>query len=131
MLEINFFDILRCVVLDHWTPFTSQRKFNLYKLFILYWAQNPHSNGAQVLYRHVIQKPVKKEEEKVEQGVIEVKTEEPSTGFSYLDGYNPPNLLVSTQHNSSDDDDSVRGDSLHITTIPMIKSEKEVRHDHG
>ncbi|KAG0190271.1 hypothetical protein DFQ28_002278 [Apophysomyces sp. BC1034] len=31
--------------------------YNLYKLLILYWAQSPHSRGAYLLYRHVLQKP--------------------------------------------------------------------------
>lgn len=94
----------------------SEKKYNLYKLFILYWAQSPHSNGAELLYRHVLQKPpqTEKEEEKHKEETI-------STGYSYMDGYNPPNLLVSS--NSSDDDDSVQSSNLIINTPPV---EKEV-----
>lgn len=141
-------------VLDHWMesdlfPF-SRKKYNLYKVFILYWTQSPHSNGAQVLYRHVVQKPNKKEEEektkervgleiiKLEKEEQEVEEEEEehtiSIGYSYLDGYNPPKLLSSTQNNSSEDDDDYERDHIHITAttatankiLPAsIKSEEE------
>lgn len=115
----------------------SRKKYNLFKLFILYWAQNPHSDGANILYRHVIQKPpvIKQVEKKEELHIKEKEKKEEeeeeehtiAIGYSYLDGYNPPNLLPS--NNSSDDDDSVRDTSnLHTTTIPThIKSDGEVK----
>ncbi|KAI8089558.1 TB2/DP1, HVA22 family-domain-containing protein [Halteromyces radiatus] len=37
--------------------------YNIYKLFILYWAQSPHSKGATILYQHVLQKPEDQDEE--------------------------------------------------------------------
>ncbi|KAI8075474.1 TB2/DP1, HVA22 family-domain-containing protein [Gilbertella persicaria] len=93
-------------VLDHWIEsdlfLFSRKKYNLYKLLILYWAQNPHSQGSTLLYRHVIQKPLK------EQAVQSPK----ESSYQYLDGFQPPSLLQQ-QHvsNSSSDDDSI--DSNH------------------
>ncbi|KAG2228406.1 hypothetical protein INT48_001414 [Thamnidium elegans] len=93
-------------VLDHWMKLDfvslSKKKYNLYKLFILYWAQSPHSKGADLLYRHVLQKPTNDEND--DQEIV---------GYSYLDGYSPPNLLNST---SSDDEDSVKSNAIHIET---------------
>lgn len=121
-----FFFIL---VLDHWMKLDfvslSKKKYNLYKLFILYWAQSPHSNGADLLFRHVLQKPTAEEnvtnsnDKKKEITKEYVEDDQEIVGYSYLDGYSPPNLLNST---SSDDEDSVKSNAIHIeTTI-----EKEV-----
>lgn len=83
----------------------------------MYWAQSPHSKGADLLYRHVIQKPTNEEDEQEEEithsinkQVIKEYSEE-DQGYSYLDGYSPPNLLNST---SSDDEDSVKSNAIHI-----------------
>lgn len=55
-------------MLDTWSKPLVQRypNYNLYKLIILYWAQNPYSNGAAVLCRHVLQKPIYEDDEKEE-----------------------------------------------------------------
>ncbi|GAA5806816.1 hypothetical protein MFLAVUS_000164 [Mucor flavus] len=117
------------LVLDHWMKLDfvslSKKKYNLYKLFILYWAQSPHSNGADLLFRHVLQKPTTEEnvtnsnDKKKEITKEYVEDDQEIVGYSYLDGYSPPNLLNST---SSDDEDSVKSNAIHIeTTI-----EKEV-----
>lgn len=80
----------------------SRRKYNLYKLLILYWAQSPHSKGALLLYRHVIQKPTvkaldqeKKEEDDQEQYIPIEKEHYVVKSYRILDGYNPPNLTGS------------------------------------
>ncbi|KAI8081053.1 TB2/DP1, HVA22 family-domain-containing protein [Thamnidium elegans] len=111
-------------VLDHWMKLDfvslSKKKYNLYKLFILYWAQSPHSKGADLLYRHVLQKPTNDEnvannnnnnKEEITKEYNEDDQE--IVGYSYLDGYSPPNLLNST---SSDDEDSVKSNAIHIET---------------
>lgn len=92
----------------------SKRKYNLYKLFILYWAQSPHSKGAQFVYRHVLQKP-----QSPEQAVLKETVKE--SAYSYLDGYQPPHLLAS--NHSSDDDDSVQSG---IIVPPPVIDEKQV-----
>ncbi|KAI7907202.1 TB2/DP1, HVA22 family-domain-containing protein [Cokeromyces recurvatus] len=84
-------------VLDHWTTsdlfMFSKKKYNLYKLLILYWAQSPHSKGAFLLYQHVIQKPLEKENSGQElMTAYSIKGEEKER-FRYLDGYMPPDLL--------------------------------------
>ncbi|KAI9274709.1 TB2/DP1, HVA22 family-domain-containing protein [Phascolomyces articulosus] len=47
-------------VLDNWTYdiLSLFPNYNMYKLAILYWLQNPHSNGASLLCHQVIQKPI-------------------------------------------------------------------------
>ena len=54
------------LVLDAWAKPLTQKwpNYNLYKLVILYWAQNPYSNGAAVLCQHVLQKPIYDDDEK-------------------------------------------------------------------
>jgi hypothetical protein len=135
---------------------TTRKKYNLYKLFILYWAQNPHSNGSQLLYRHVIQKPEGLEKKEEEAEVKEIKKvdisssnivlyqeqqaeeeEEQHTisiiGYSYLDGYNPPQLLSHlnndnhTSSSSSDEDDSVKSQQNNNNTSIPSTQEKEVK----
>lgn len=110
----------------------SRRKYNLYKLLILYWAQSPHSKGALLLYRHVIQKPImkaldqeEKEEDDQKQHIPIEKEHYVAESYRILDGYNPPILtgsgtgIVDNQINSnnsvsshgsssSSDDDSER-----------------------
>ncbi|KAI8393524.1 TB2/DP1, HVA22 family-domain-containing protein [Radiomyces spectabilis] len=46
-------------VLDNWNPqlLSMFPNYNLYKIALLYWAQSPHSKGASILHRHVLQKP--------------------------------------------------------------------------
>ncbi|ORX50242.1 hypothetical protein DM01DRAFT_1384945 [Hesseltinella vesiculosa] len=46
-------------VLDNWGTDVLYMfpNYNLYKLAILYWAQNPHSKGATMLYQSILQKP--------------------------------------------------------------------------
>jgi hypothetical protein len=81
----------------------SRRKYNFYKLLVLYWAQSPHSNGALLLYRHVIQKPImkasdqekKEEEEDQKQHISFQKGRYVVESYRILDGYNPPNLASS------------------------------------
>ncbi|KAJ8661633.1 hypothetical protein O0I10_002440 [Lichtheimia ornata] len=55
-------------VLDAWAKPLTQKwpNYNLYKLIILYWAQNPYSKGAAVLCQHVLQKPIYDDDEKEE-----------------------------------------------------------------
>jgi hypothetical protein len=128
----------------------SKKKYQLYQLFILYWAQNPHSNGASILYRHVIQKPheeeeEEEEEEKIKEEQIVVQQEEQEQQhqvqqslvlklrqeqeeeiikpYSFLDGYTPPNLLSQALSNSSDDDDSVRSNQLNIPSPQQQQKE--------
>ncbi|CAO0792564.1 unnamed protein product [Mucor circinelloides] len=100
-------------VLDHWMasdlfPF-SRKKYSLYKLLILYWAQSPHSKGALLLYRHVIQKPIMKslerdqEEEEEEEDMREEqhlsieKKQHHVESYRIIDGYSPPNLTTSCE----------------------------------
>ncbi|KAG2198985.1 hypothetical protein INT47_013169 [Mucor saturninus] len=97
----------------------SRRKYNLYKLFILYWAQSPHSKGAELLYRHVLQKP---QEEKREEECEGIEVTRKETVYSYMDGYQPPHLLAS--NHSSDDDDSVKsGIITHAPTTTIVEKE--------
>lgn len=72
------------------------------------------------MYRHVLQKPPPEPRE-VEKPVL--KEETMSAGYSYLDGYHPPNLLAS--NHSSDDDDSVQSGGNLIINAPTT-IEKEV-----
>ncbi|KAK4510743.1 V-type proton ATPase subunit G [Mucor velutinosus] len=98
-------------VLDHWMAsdlfMFSRKKYNLYKLLILYWAQSPHSKGALLLYRHVIQKPILKsldqeqeeeedKEEKESHLSIE-KEQQRIDSYRIIDGYSPPNLMTSCE----------------------------------
>lgn len=99
------------VVLDHWMAsdlfMFSRKKYNLYKLLILYWAQSPHSKGALLLYRHVIQKPIMRsldrEQEEEEEDIEEEKhlsTEREQhhiESYRIIDGYSPPNLMASCE----------------------------------
>ncbi|KAI9319470.1 TB2/DP1, HVA22 family-domain-containing protein [Dichotomocladium elegans] len=57
-------------VLDAWKKDLIELfpNYELYKLLILYWAQNPDSNGASVLCRYVIQKPAYQQQQHEEQG---------------------------------------------------------------
>ncbi|KAF1803820.1 TB2/DP1, HVA22 family-domain-containing protein [Mucor lusitanicus] len=98
-------------VLDHWMAsdlfMFSRKKYNLYKLLILYWAQSPHSKGALLLYRHVIQKPIMRsldrEQEEEEEDIEEEKhlsTEREQhhiESYRIIDGYSPPNLMASCE----------------------------------
>lgn len=54
--------------MDAWAKPLTQKwpNYNLYKLIILYWAQNPYSKGAAVLCQHVLQKPIYDDDEKEE-----------------------------------------------------------------
>ncbi|CEP07260.1 hypothetical protein [Parasitella parasitica] len=111
-------------VLDHWMASDlfafSKKKYNLYKLLILYWAQSPHSKGALLLYRHVIQKPDSKasdrneeEERKKEQPPILGKKQQLEK-YRILDGYGPSSLIASTStiiENHNDSDNSVSSSS--------------------
>lgn len=97
-----------------------KHKYNLYKLFILYWAQSPHSNGAELIYRHVLQKPDQEDEKIVSQPNKNPDQQEITSGYRFLDGYTAPNLLNS---NSSDDDDSIQ--SIHIEPT-LDQKEQEV-----
>lgn len=113
-------------VLDHWMAsdlfMFSRKKYNLYKLLILYWAQSPHSKGALLLYRHVIQKPIMKsldreqeeedgeeEEENIaEEKHITIKNEQHGIeSYRILDGYSPPNLMTSYNEGQNDGNNSV------------------------
>ncbi|KAI8982355.1 hypothetical protein BDF20DRAFT_912528 [Mycotypha africana] len=51
------FQVLDHLMLSDLFLLPAKKKYNLYKLFTLYWAQNPHSKGAYLLYKYVIQKP--------------------------------------------------------------------------
>ncbi|KAI8644593.1 TB2/DP1, HVA22 family-domain-containing protein [Parasitella parasitica] len=111
-------------VLDHWMAsdlfMFSRKKYNFYKLLILYWAQSPHSKGALLLYRHVIQKPDSKasdrgeeEEEKKERLVLFGKNQHVEM-YHILDGYSPPNLIAPTSsmaENQNDGGNSVSSNS--------------------
>lgn len=98
------------VVLDHWMAsdlfMFSRKKYNIYKLLILYWAQSPHSKGALLLYRHVIQKPIMKsldqeqEEEDIEDKEEHISVEKEQQrveSYRIIDGYSPPNLMASCE----------------------------------
>ncbi|KAG1448296.1 hypothetical protein G6F46_011249 [Rhizopus delemar] len=120
-------------VLDHWIEsdlrLLSKRKYNLYKLFILYWLQNPHSNGASLLYQHVLLKPQK--EEKEEQDTI-IQQQQEDNSYKYLDGYIPylppptgsdNNSYISTSEDDDEDEEAndLIEDSNHSTIIPQEK----------
>ncbi|KAG1143163.1 hypothetical protein G6F37_010207 [Rhizopus arrhizus] len=120
-------------VLDHWIEsdlrLLSKRKYNLYKLFILYWLQNPHSNGASLLYQHVLLKPQRKEKE--EQDTI-IQQQQDENSYKYLDGYIPylppptgsdNNSYISTSEEDDEDEETndLIEDSNHSTIIPQEK----------
>ncbi|KAI8992273.1 hypothetical protein BDB01DRAFT_847664 [Pilobolus umbonatus] len=114
-------------VLDTWMekdliPF-NRDKYNLYKLLLLYWAQSPHSNGASLLYRYVLQKPANPSQPELIQPMpMDMHKKE----YRYLDGYTPPNLLLGQSREiSSDDDDSVGSLGNTITASTLLSQEKE------
>lgn len=106
----------------------STKKYNFYKMLVLYWAQNPHSKGAYLLYKYVIQKPLIEEEEEEEEEET-YKVEEKKESYRIIDGYIPQQQLQQQQSNSisSSDDDSIteeqQDQSIHIT----LSSQKEVK----
>lgn len=121
------------VVLDHWMNsdlfMFSRKKYNLYKLLVLYWAQNPHSRGAYLLYKYVIQKPVEEEEEPEEETRPAYIEQEKKESYRLIDGYTPPNIQNQSNSSVSSDDDSIgshhhteEDQSIHIT----LSSQKEV-----
>ncbi|CAO3678285.1 unnamed protein product [Rhizopus stolonifer] len=92
-------------VLDHWIEsdmLCSKRKYNLFKLFILYWLQNPHSNGASLLYKHILLKPQK---------------ETTQDNINYSD-HHIPSDHSSTSSSSSEEEDNLLQDN---TIIPQEK----------
>ncbi|KAL9547006.1 hypothetical protein MBANPS3_006379 [Mucor bainieri] len=121
-------------VLNHWMAsdlfMFSRKKYNLYKLLVLYWAQSPHSRGALLLYRHVIQKPIMKsldqeqeEEEETEEEAhtSTVKEQQRVESYRIIDGYSPPNLMASRE-GQNDGNNSV---SSHGSTSSSNSSDDE------
>ena len=109
---------------------------------ILYWAQSPHSDGASLIYRHVIQKPQnrqRREEENKKKEVEECTTTNGSEAsvmpYRYLDEFQSPTVdhHEDTFHcskdnhsssSSSSDDDSIG--STHQHDSNLTTSEKSV-----
>jgi hypothetical protein len=103
----------------------SRKKYDLYKLLILYWTQSPHSKGANLIYRHVIQKPKKYDTptEEEEEAIVAVQ---PKENFRYIDGFQPPHLMSTRHSNSSSSSSSEEDDQPVINTTASTPSEKEV-----
>jgi hypothetical protein len=107
----------------------SRKKYDIYKLLILYWAQSPHSKGANLLYRHVIQKPETEPRQDTptkEEAIVSIQTKET---FKYLDGFQPPHLMSTHQSSSSSGSSSSSEEDDHqpiIDTTTSTPSEKEV-----
>ncbi|CEG83978.1 hypothetical protein RMATCC62417_17838 [Rhizopus microsporus] len=102
-------------VLDHWvdSDLLPKRKYNLYKLFILYWLQNPHSNGASVIYKHVLLKPSKEEEDHSNKDLV---MQPVNSSYRYLDGYISPLPQADNNEDSSTDssNSSISDDNEHL-----------------
>lgn len=60
------------IVLDNWAPLLCDLMpyYNIYKIVLLYWAQNPQSKGASVLY-HVL-KPIQVQTSLIEKPPIDI-----------------------------------------------------------
>lgn len=91
----------------------SRKKYNLYKLLTLYWAQNPHSKGAYLLYKYVIQKPILQEEEEESHSYMDDAPKKES--YRIIDGYTPPPIAPSNSSSEEDEEEEQQSTTLHIS----------------
>lgn len=126
--------IVVVVVLDHWVKsdlfMYSRKKYDLYKLLILYWAQSPHSKGSRLLFRHVIQKPESNTREdtpaKDPADPHTIVAIQPKEAFKYIDGFQSPHLMSTHQSSSSSGSSSEEDDHQNQPVTDTTASEKEV-----